>query len=245
MRCANAASTFADRLPIVGFVIAVDGPAGSGKSSVCRGVARTLGYRYLDTGAMYRAITWAVLQSGIDPTDQAAVVAFADSPVIESGMDPQAPTIRADGVDVAEAIRGEQVTSAVSAVSAVPQVRERLVQMQRAAAARAAADGVGIVVEGRDITTVVLPDADLRIFLTADPAVRALRRALEQGEADPKAVAAAQEAMTRRDSLDSSREASPLTQSDDATVVDTTTMTLDEVIAHVCAMVPTSRETAE
>ena len=244
MRCATAGSTFADRLPIVGFVIAVDGPAGSGKSSVCRGVARTLGYRYLDTGAMYRAITWSVLQAGIDPADTAEVAAFAASPTIDSGMDPQAPTIRANGVDVAEAIRGELVTSAVSAVSAVPEVRERLVQMQRAAAARAAADGFGIVVEGRDITTVVLPDADVRIFLTADPAVRALRRALEQGDADPTAVAAAQEAMARRDAFDSTRDASPLTQSDDAIVVDTTTMTLDEVIAHVCAMVPTSRETA-
>lgn len=244
MRCANVASTSADRLPFVGFVIAVDGPAGSGKSSVCRGVARALGYRYLDTGAMYRAMTWAVLEAGIDPTNEAAVVAFADSPAIESGMDPQAPTIRANGVDVADAIRGERVTSAVSAVSAVPQVRERLVQIQRAEAARAAADGVGIVVEGRDITTVVLPGADVRIFLTADPAVRALRRALEQGEADPTAVAAAQEALSRRDALDSTRDTSPLTQSDDATVVDTTTMTLDEVIAHVCSLVPTSRETA-
>lgn len=193
---------------------------------------------------MYRAITWAVLNAGLDPAVEADVVAFVNSPRIDSGMDPDAPTIRVDGVDVAEAIRGEQVTSAVSLVSAVPQVRERLVQMQRAAAARAAADGIGIVVEGRDITTVVLPSADVRIFLTADPAVRALRRALEQGDADPAAVTAAQEAMARRDTLDSTREASPLTQSDDATVVDTTTMTLDEVIAHVCAMVPTSRETA-
>lgn len=226
----------------MGFVIAVDGPAGSGKSSVCRGVAKALGYRYLDTGAMYRAMTWAILEGGIDPDDQAAVAEHAGTPRIDSGMEPAAPSIHANGVDVAEAIRGERVTSAVSAVSAVPQVRERLVQMQRAAAARAAADGVGIVVEGRDITTVVLPDADVRVFLTADPAVRALRRALEQGEADPEAVAAAQAAMATRDALDSTREASPLTQSADATVVDTTAMTLDEVIAHVCALVPTNEE---
>lgn len=226
----------------MGVVIAVDGPAGSGKSSVCRGVAQQLGYRYLDTGAMYRAMTWAVLHAGIDPNDQEQVAAFANTPSIVSGMDPVAPTISANGRDVAEAIRGEAVTTAVSAVSAVPQIRERLVQMQRALAARAAADGVGIVVEGRDITTVVLPDAELRIFLTADPAVRALRRALEQGNADEAAVAAAQEAMARRDSLDSSREASPLTQSADATEVDTTAMTLEEVIAHVCALVPPTQE---
>ena len=170
-------------------VVAVDGPAGSGKSSVCKGVAARLGFRYLDTGAMYRAMAWAVLAAGVDPDDAAAVADFCVRPDIVSGTDPLAPTISVDGTDVAEPIRGEVVTTAVSPVSAVPAVRERLVAIQRAAAARAVADGVGIVVEGRDITTVVLPSADLKVFLTADPEVRAARRAKEQGSDDQASVA--------------------------------------------------------
>ncbi len=219
-------------------VVAVDGPAGSGKSSVCKGVASKLGYRYLDTGAMYRAMAWAVLQAGVDPADSEAVAAACATPRIDSGLDPQNPTIAVDGVDVAEPIRGEQVTGAVSAVSAVPAVRERLVALQRAVAARAVADGSGIVVEGRDITTVVLPDADLKVYLTADPVVRAARRAKEQGSAEAADVARNAQAMAARDAYDSTRAASPLTQADDAVVVDTTHLTLDEVIAHVCGLVP-------
>lgn len=219
-------------------VLAVDGPAGSGKSSVCKGVATRLGYRYLDTGAMYRAMAWAVLNAGIDPDDSDAVAAYCTTPVITSGTDPTAPTIQVDGVDVAEPIRGEVVTVAVSPVSAVPAVREQLVAIQRAAAARAVADGAGIVVEGRDITTVVLPTADLKVFLTADPAVRAARRAKEQGSDDQAAVAKNAELMARRDQYDSTRKASPMTQAADAVVVDTTNMTLDEVIEHVCSLVP-------
>ena len=219
-------------------VVAVDGPAGSGKSSVCKGVAARLGFRYLDTGAMYRAMAWAVLAAGVDPDDAAAVADFCVRPDIVSGTDPMAPMISVDGIDVAEPIRGEVVTTAVSPVSAVPAVRERLVAIQRAEAARAVADGVGIVVEGRDITTVVLPSADLKVFLTADPAVRAARRAKEQGSADQASVARNAEAMARRDTYDSTRTASPMTQAADATVVDTTNMTLDEVIEHVCSLVP-------
>lgn len=220
----------------MGAVIAVDGPAGSGKSSVCRGVARTLGYRYLDTGAMYRAMAWAVLGAGLDPGDQVAVADFASVPDVQSGLDPADPTIAVDGHDVADPIRGEQVTAAVSLVSAVPEVRDRLVAIQRAATARAAADGVGIVVEGRDITTVVLPDADVKIFLTADPHVRAARRALQNGTVDADEVRRTAEALSRRDTLDANRQASPLTQAGDATVVDTTHLSLDEVIERVCAM---------
>ena len=219
-------------------VVAVDGPAGSGKSSVCKGVAARLGFRYLDTGAMYRAMAWAVLAAGVDPDDAEAVADFCVRPDIVSGTDPLAPTISVDGTDVAEPIRGEVVTTAVSPVSAVPAVRERLVAIQRAAAARAVADGVGIVVEGRDITTVVLPSADLKVFLTADPEVRAARRAKEQGSDDQASVARNAEAMARRDTYDSTRKASPMTQAADATVVDTTHMTLDEVIEHVCSLVP-------
>jgi cytidylate kinase len=220
-------------------IIAVDGPAGSGKSSVCRGTASSLGLRYLDTGAMYRAMTCAVIGAGIDPTDAQAVAAFARVPVITSGTDPRDPSIGVDGVDVAVQIRSEQVTGAVSPVSAVPEVRERLVELQREHVARARELGVGIVVEGRDIGTVVLPDADLKVYLTADPAIRAARRAAETGT---DAVAATEAALKARDAYDSSRTASPLAQADDAVVVDTTEMTLQQVIDHVCDLVKQRRE---
>lgn len=213
--------------------IAVDGPAGSGKSSVCRGAARELGARYLDTGAMYRAMTWAVLHAGIDPADADAVAAFSAQPRIESGTDPLEPTIRVDGHDVAIEIRGPEVTAAVSPVSAVAQVRARLVALQRRAVEDAAAVGVPIVVEGRDIGTVVLPDAGLKIFLTADPAERARRRAAEQGSDD---VDAAQASLERRDAYDSSRKESPLAQAADAVVLDTTDLSLEQVIARVCEL---------
>ena len=220
-------------------IVAVDGPAGSGKSSVCRGVAAALGMRYLDTGAMYRAMTSAILDQGIDPTDRAAVAAFAATPVIISGTDPRAPTIAVNGVDVSEVIRSEQVTSAVSPVSAVADVRERLVGLQREQVAAARDVGVGIVVEGRDIGTVVLTDADLKVYLTADPSIRAVRRAAETGS---DAVDATEAALKARDTFDSSRAASPLIQADDAIVVDTTEMTLQQVIDHVCDLVNMRRE---
>ncbi|MBI1350680.1 MAG: (d)CMP kinase [Actinomycetales bacterium] len=217
-------------------VVAVDGPAGSGKSSVCRGVASTLGLRYLDTGAMYRAMTWALLERGVDPDDAVAVAEAAPDVVIVSGTDPVDPTIHVGAVDVAGPIRGGDVTAAVSAVSAVPSVREQLVALQRAEVASAAAAGHGIVVEGRDITTVVLPDADLKVFVTADPSVRAARRAKQDAElGHPVAdVQATEDALRSRDAKDSNRAASPLARAADAIVVDTTHMTLDEVIAHVC-----------
>ena len=220
-------------------VIAVDGPAGSGKSSVCRGVADRLGLRYLDTGAMYRAMTWAMLDQRIDVDDPEAIAQAAGHVVIISGTDPLAPTIHVGSVDVAGPIRGDEVTRAVSAVSAVPAVRERLVAIQRDEVAAATAAGEGIVVEGRDITTVVLPDADLKVFVTADPAVRAARRAAQDADLgkDDVDVKQTEAALIERDRKDSSREASPLAVAPDAVVVDTTQMTLDEVISHVCGLV--------
>jgi CMP/dCMP kinase len=219
-------------------VIAVDGPAGSGKSSVCRGAAERLGLRYLDTGAMYRAMTWAVLDAGIDVNDAAKVAAVAADVVITSGTDPTDPTIHVGQVDVAAPIRGDEVTGAVSAVSAVPAVRERLVTIQRDEVDAATAAGAGIVVEGRDITTVVLPDADLKIFVTADPAVRAARRAAQDADLGKPTVdvARTESALRERDAKDSSRAASPLAQAEDAIVLDTTDLTLDEVIDRVCAL---------
>lgn len=204
-------------------IIAIDGPSGTGKSSVSRGLAKRLGLSYLDTGAMYRAMTWHVLDSKVDPSATNSVLELIDSAEIESGTDPYEPTIRVHGIDVSGPIREANVTAAVSAVSAIPEVRAHLVELQRYLANR---DDAGVVVEGRDIGNVVLPNASLKIFLTADPVARAARRAGESGGD----LASVQNALTARDAADSSRAASPLTQTPDAIVVDTTHMTLEEVI---------------
>jgi CMP/dCMP kinase len=215
-------------------ILAVDGPAGSGKSSVCRGVAQRAGLRYLDTGAMYRAMTWAVLAAGVHPEDGDAVADVARKTTITSTTDPVNPRVWVGEVDVSEPIRGREVTAAVSAVSAVPQVREILVHQQRADVAQATADGVGIVVEGRDIGSVVLPDADLKIFLTADPAERARRRAAEQQPVmSANVVDATKAAIIERDNKDAHRAVSPLTRAEDALEIDTTTLSLEDVIQVV------------
>jgi CMP/dCMP kinase len=210
-------------------VVAMDGPSGSGKSSTSRGVARRLGLRYLDTGAMYRAITWWMLQHGIDVDDAGAVAVHAEAPVLESGTDPEAPTITVDGTDVAGPIRSPEVTAAVSAVSAVPEVRARLLRDQRSIIGEG-----GIVVEGRDIGTVVVPDAPVKVFLTADPEARAVRRSAEMSGVD---VSFTQQDLLRRDRLDSGRATAPLTMADGAHHIDTTPFTLDEVVAQVVALV--------
>jgi len=211
-------------------VVAIDGPSGSGKSSTSRGVATRLGLRYLDTGAMYRGITWWMLQHDVDVADPAAVAARVGEASIVSGTDPQAPTITVDGVDVAEAIRGEDVNASVSPVSAVPEVRARLLQLQR----EIIAAGGGIVVEGRDIGSAVAPDAPVKVFLTADPAARAARRALEEGGSDVDATRAS---LLARDKIDSGRNVSPLTMAEGAVHIDTTPYSLDEVIGLVVALV--------
>ena len=150
-----------------GLVIAVDGPAGSGKSSAARGAARALGLRYLDTGAMYRALTWWLLARGVDLSSPAAIVEQMRRPAIEVGTDPVAPAIRVDGTDVAAPIRSREVSNAVSAVAAVPEVRRYLIGVQQQIIAQERAAGAGIVAEGRDIGTVVAPDAPVKVFLTA------------------------------------------------------------------------------
>ena len=157
-------------------IVAIDGPSGTGKSSTSKAVAAELGLSYLDTGAQYRAMTWWMLEHGVDVHDASAVAARCEEPVISSGTDPLAPTIEVDGIDVAEAIRTDRVTAAVSPVSTVPEVRTRLLVLQRAII-EAAATGAGVVVEGRDIGTVVWPQAPVKLYLTADPAARAARRA--------------------------------------------------------------------
>lgn len=209
-------------------VVAIDGPSGSGKSSTSRGVAARLGLRYLDTGAMFRAVTWWMLSHDVDLTDPEAVAARVGEPVIESGTDPLDPTITVDGEDASVAIRSDEVNAAVSPVSAVPAVRTRLLELQRAIIG----DG-GIVVEGRDIGSVVAPDAAVKLYLSADPEARALRRAAEAGGD----VAATQESLLARDRIDSGRVTAPLTMVDGAVHIDTTPYTLDEVISQVVALV--------
>ncbi|MBM0125413.1 (d)CMP kinase [Pimelobacter simplex] len=213
----------------VNVVVAVDGTSGSGKSSTCRAVAARLGLRYLDTGAQYRALTWWMLDRGVDVHDAAAVAERAGEPVLVSGTDPLAPTITVDGRDVSVEIRSDEVNAAVSPVSAVPEVRTRLVELQRELIGAG-----GIVVEGRDIGSVVWPQAELKVYLTADPAARAARRALENGGAD---VAATQESLLARDKIDSGRAVAPLTMADGAVHVDSTELTLDEVVDVVVGMV--------
>jgi cytidylate kinase len=222
----STADTTPDHAPDHGsLVIAVDGTSGSGKSSTSRGVADRLGLRYLDTGAMFRAMTWWLLREGIDVRDVAAVAAAAGRPEIESGTDPLAPTITVDGVDVSVEIRGEDVNAAVSPVSAVPEVRARLLELQR----EVIGEG-GIVVEGRDIGSVVWPQSEVKVYLSADPDARAARRAAEEGGSD---VALTQESLLARDRIDSGRATAPLTMADGAVHVDSTHLTLLQVIDRI------------
>jgi cytidylate kinase len=219
-------------------VIAIDGTSGSGKSSVSRGVAARLGLDYLDTGAMYRAMAWWVLAEGIDPEDHEAVGQRSHEPRITSVTDPAAPRILVDGQDVSAAIRGPAATAAVSHVAAVHAVRTRLVDLQRQEVADSAERGRGIVVEGRDIARVVLPDADLKVYLTADPAVRAARRAAQDaGSAHgTEGQQATEESLRRRDHLDATRAVSPFRRADDAVQIDASDLTLDEVVDAVIGL---------
>lgn len=185
-------------------VVAIDGPSGSGKSSVSRGVASALGVEYLDTGAMYRAATWWCLHQGVPLTDIDAVAAQVRALPLVMGVDPTNPTVHVGGVDVGEAIRTTEISAAVSAVATNLGVRAELGRLQRAAIEASRTDGRGIVAEGRDITTVVAPDADVRVLLTASEEARLARRALEvHGTDDADAVAATRDQVLRRDADDS------------------------------------------
>ena len=216
--------------------VALDGPSGTGKSSVARAVATRLGASYLDTGAMYRAATVAVLDAGVDPEDAEAVAAAVAAARIEVGTHAHTELVQVDGVDVAVRIRGAEVTRAVSAVSAVPSVRRRLVDQQRALVA--AADSV--VVEGRDIGTVVLPDATLKVYLTAAPQARAQRRATQLGLTTPDEIAELAADLRRRDEYDSSRADSPLRPAEDAVVVDSTDLDREGVVDRVVELALTT-----
>jgi cytidylate kinase len=212
-----------------GIVIAVDGPSASGKSSTAQGVARALGLRYLDTGAMYRALTWWLLAHGIDVDDPDAVAQHVADPVIEASTDPDDSWVTVGGRDVSAAIRTREVSGAVSAAARVPQVRVRLIAMQREIIARARAEGRGIVVEGRDIGTVVAPDAVVKVFLTASELARATRRTAELA-ADPAAtVTTTQSEQARRDRMD----AGQMARAADAVEIDSTMFALGDVIAMI------------
>src|SRR3954454_5694601 len=209
--------------------VTLDGPSGTGKSSVARDVAIRLGAAYLDNGAMYRAATVAVLDAGVDLDDPEGIARAVAAADIEIGTSAEVEVVRVDGEDVAARIRGTEVTRAVSPVSAVPAVDGELVEQQRALVA--AADAV--VVEGRDISTVVLPDATLKIYLTAAPEVRAERRAGQLGITDADEIAALAADLRRRDEYDSSRADSPLRPAVDAVVVDSTDLDQQGVIERI------------
>lgn len=220
-----------------GLIVAVDGPSGTGKSTMCRALAKRLDAKYVDTGAMYRVATLAVLRAGIDPADTAKVIdATADLP-LEVSDDPDSTQVLFAGEDVKAEIRGAEVTRHVSAVSAIPEVRVNLVELQR----KLAREAGRAIVEGRDIGTVVLPDAPAKVFMTASAEVRAKRRYDQDvaagREADFDAVLAD---VQRRDEADSSRATSPLKPADDAVLVDTSEMTPDEVLEALTGIVERS-----
>jgi len=213
-------------------VVAVDGPSGAGKSSASRGAAIALGLRYLDTGSMYRALTWWLLEQGVEVSDAAAVARLAAEPVIEVGTDPRAPWTRVNGIDVSAAIRTPEVTAAVSTVAAVPEVREHLIAQQREIIANA----TGIVAEGRDIGTVVAPGAQVKVFLTANSAARAGRRAAEAGWSAVSPQQTRVE-LDRRDRLDAAQSG----KAADAVEIDSTRLDLDQVVDIIVRLAQVAR----
>ena len=215
-------------------VVAVDGPSGSGKSSVSRRVAQRFGLAYLDTGAMYRALAWWCLDQGVDLADQAAVTTAMDALPLQMGTDPAAPTVSVDGRDVQAAIRETRVSEKVSAVATNLDVRARMRDLQRELIARSPA---GTVAEGRDITTVVAPDADVRVLLTASEQARLERRARElHGHAEAEAVEATRDQVVRRD-RDDSTVSQFVEAADGVVTIDSSSMTLEEVVDAVVALV--------
>jgi len=207
-------------------VVALDGPAGSGKSTVARLVAARLGWRFVDTGATYRAVTLAVLRSGVALTDVDGIARVATGARVELATDPDQGAVRLDGIDVSREIRERDVTDAVSAVSAVPEVRRHLLVLQREALGQD-----GAVAEGRDISTVVAPDAAVKVYLDARPEVRARRRAGEVASVDERQVAVD---LARRDGLDA--RTNPLSASEGAVHVDTSDLSLEQVVDAIVGL---------
>lgn len=209
------------------FVIAVDGPAGSGKSSVSRAAARALGFGYQDTGAAYRALAWHALQQGVDLDDAAAVVSAFDSFDYAIGTDPDDYFVRVGGVDVTDAIRTPEVTAAVAHIAKLPEVRAKLVSLFRQVMRMA--EGQGIITEGRDITTVVAPDAEVRILLTADESVRMARRSAEVTTQSAEETSAA---LARRDAADA-KVVDFMNAADGVTTLDSTDLDFDQTVQAV------------
>jgi cytidylate kinase len=215
-------------------VVAVDGPSGSGKSSVSREVAARLGLRYLDTGAMYRALTWWVLAQGVDPADQPAVARLARELPLVIGTSTESTLLTVDGQDLTAAVREPRISAAVSAIATNLDVRAELIRRQRELIAE---DDRGIVVEGRDITTVVAPDADARVLLTASEQARLARRALEvHGSDDDAAIAATRDHVVRRDAQDAA-VADFLEAGLGVTVIDSSELSFEETVEAVLAVV--------
>lgn len=230
-------------------VVAVDGPSGSGKSSVSRAVAKRLGLAFLDTGATYRAATWWCLDQGIDLTDQAAVAAAVQSMPLHLGVDPSQEDIRVGSTDIRQAIRCSHISESVSKVATNLEVRDELRRLQREAIeaerdSSSFSSGRGIVAEGRDITTIVAPDADVRLLLTASEQARLARRALElHGEAGAAAVAATRDQVVRRDADDSTVVEFQVA-SDGVTTIDSSDLNFEETIAAVLELIRQTTGTA-
>ena len=226
-------------MPDGGLILAVDGPSGTGKSTTCRALAKRLDAKYVDTGAMYRVATLAVLRAGVNPADTQAVIEATKDLPLEVSDDPDAKEVLLAGEDVSGEIRGPEVTRNVSAVSAIPEVRVNLVELQR----KLAREAHRAIVEGRDIGTVVLTDAPAKAFMTASAEVRAQRRYDQDvaagRDADFDTVLAD---VQRRDELDSSRATSPLRPADDAEVIDTSAMAPDEVLDALIGLIERSAQ---
>ncbi|HET8594025.1 MAG TPA: (d)CMP kinase [Intrasporangium sp.] len=228
-------------LPLTGFVIAIDGPSGSGKSSVSKQVARALGFAFLDTGAMYRSATWWCLHQGIDLDDQEAVTAATKRLPLTIGTDPDVPEVHVAGTDVSAAIRETRISERVSKVATIIPVREILRQLQRRLISEAGAAKGGVVAEGRDITTVVAPDAQVRILLTASEEARLARRSTElHGRADAAAVAATRTQIIDRDRADSSVSEFTVA-ADGVTTLDTSDLDFEQSVAAVLQIVDVAR----
>ena len=218
-------------------VIAIDGPSGAGKGTVARAVASQLGYRHVDSGAMYRAVGWKAVQEGVPLDDEAAVARLAEASVIHVGLD----RVMIDGDDITRSIRTPEIDRAAAAVARLPRVRSVLVNQQREQG-----ENGGIVMEGRDIGTVVFPHADVKIYLDASPEERARRRAADPAHTGgPKAVADVATLLTERDRLDKTRSTSPLYAAPDAVVVDTTDKPVDAVVEEVLNVIERMSESPD
>lgn len=232
---AEKPACYTHRLVVKRLIIAIDGPSGAGKGTIARAVAAELGYRHVDSGAMYRAVGWKALRDGVPLADEGAVRAVAERSTIEI----DGPIVRIDEHDVSRAIRTPEIDRAAAAVARLPRVREVLVARQRGLAAAG-----GIVMEGRDIGTVVFPNADVKIYLDASEEERARRRAQDPAHNGPRSLTEVASALGERDRSDRTRQASPLYAAADAQVIDTTGQPIAAVVQHVLGLIQTRLTTA-